>query len=507
MQAEDSVDASDTADIMAAVDLGSNSFHMVVARLRHGQLVIVDRLREMVRLASGLQADGSLDRVSQKRALRCLRRFGQRIRAMHAERVRVVGTNTLRRVKDGGVFLKAAEAALGQPVEVIAGIEEARLIYQGVVHSMPAEPGGTLVLDIGGGSTELIVGRGYQPERLESLFMGCVGLSQRFFADGELSMRRFEQARLAARLELRPVKNLFRGWGWERAVGSSGTILAADRVAQAAGVGDGGLDARALDVIVTQLIAAGNLSQLNLPGLSRERAPVFPGGIAILVEILQTLGIEKLDVSDGALREGLLYDMLGRLRHEDPRERTVRAMRARYSVDGAQAERVAATARQMLLQVQQAWNLTDTRYHEALDWAAQLHEIGLDIAHSKYHEHGAYLLKNADLPGFVRQEQLLLATLLGGHRRRLIGLTFDGLSDSLRDGAFKLLVLLRLAVLLHRSRTTARLPQLKLRPGGSSLDIAFPAQWLGANPLTLADLSEEQAYLAAVGFELTTRSD
>ncbi len=506
MQAEGNLQETPAADVMAAVDLGSNSFHMVVARLQQGQLTIIDRLREMVRLASGLQADGTLDAASQARALECLQRFGERMRAMRAERVRVVGTNTLRSVRRGGAFLEAAADALGYPVDVISGIEEARLIYQGVAHSLPAAAGATLVVDIGGGSTELIVGRGLEPERLESLDMGCVGISQRYFGDGKLTSKRFAKARLAARLELRPIKNLFRGWGWERAVGSSGTIRAAQRVVQALQVGSDGLNVAALETLIANIIASKRLAKLNLPGLSSERAPVFPGGIAILVEVLATLGIDRMEVSDGALREGLLYDMLGRLQHEDARERTVRAMRARYHVDLAQARRVAATAARLLAAVEQVWQLSDERHRDALRWAAELHEIGLDIAHSRYHQHGAYLLKNADLPGFGHQEQLLLATLVGGHRRKLLDVTFEGLSEDLRAPAFKLLILLRLAVLLHRSRTTTRLPRLKLEPGPKFLQVGFPTQWLQANPLTLADFAQEVEFLSAVGFQLTTAS-
>jgi exopolyphosphatase/guanosine-5'-triphosphate,3'-diphosphate pyrophosphatase len=486
---------------MAAVDLGSNSFHMIVARLQHGQLVVIDRLREMVRLASGLRADGTLDPASESRALQCLQRFGERIRTMHAERVRVVGTNTLRRTRNSQAFLAAAEAALGHPVEVIAGIEEARLIYQGVAHSLPAADGRTLVVDIGGGSTELIVGQGFEPERLESLFMGCVGISQRFF-DEKLTAKRFDRARLAVRLELRPIEHSFRGWGWEQAVGSSGTIRAAARVAEALGLAEGGLDAAALEAIIARIIDMKKVARLSLPGLDSERAPVFAGGVAILVEVMETLGITRLGVSDGALREGLLYDMIGRLSHEDARERTVRAMRARYHVDPAQAGRVAATAERLLSGVAQAWGLTDERYSQALQWSAQLHEIGLDIAHTKYHQHGAYLLRNADLPGFGRKEQLLLATLVGGHRRKLSDLSFADLSEGQRQPALKLLVLLRLAALLERSRTDTQLPPLELRASHQSLEILFPPDWLEANRLTLADLEQEKSFLAEVGFDL-----
>lgn len=487
---------------MAAVDLGSNSFHMVVARAHHGHASIVDRLREMVRLASGLSPHGYLDNASQDRALACLRRFGQRLRDMHAHQVRVVGTNTLRRARNADAFLTAAEEALGQPVEVISGMEEARLIYLGVAHHIDTGEGSNFVVDIGGGSTELIIGEGYEPRYLESLAIGCVGLSQRYFDDGRLSQKRFDRARLAARLELRPVAAAFRRMGWTRAIGSSGTVRAARDVAHELGLVDTGLSVEALEAIIAEMIDARRLEDLKLPGLGSERAPVFPGGIAILAEVMSTLEIAHMTISDGALREGLLYDMLGRLSDQDARERTIQAMQRRYHVDTEQATRVESTARALLAQVEGAWSLLDERYQRLLVWGARLHEVGLDIAHAKYHHHGGYLLANADLPGFVRLEQTLLASLVEFHRRKLDDPFLENLPSGWRGPMFKLVVLLRLAVLLNRTRSPVELPQIALTAGKNVLAVRFPAEWLANNPLTEADLVQEQGWLAARGFEL-----
>ncbi|HEX5421648.1 MAG TPA: exopolyphosphatase [Gammaproteobacteria bacterium] len=487
---------------MAAVDLGSNSFHMVVARLKQGQLSIVDRLREMVRLASGLTPYGHLDGASQDRALACLRRFGQRLRDMDASRVRVVGTSTLRRARNAEGFVEAAEQALGHPVEVISGMEEARLIYLGVSHHVERIKGATLVVDIGGGSTELIIGRGYEPRRLESLGLGCVELSQRFFADGHLNRKRFDMARLVVRLELRPITAAFLRVGWARTVGSSGTVRAAGEIARNLGLADRGITVPGVETLIEQLVKARRVEAAKLPGLGPERAPVFPGGLAILVEVMSSLGILQMEISDGALREGLLYDMLGRLHHEDARERTIRAMQRRYHVDEDQARRVEATAQALLELVREDWRLGDERYRQLLEWAARLHEVGLDIAHSKYHQHGGYLLANADLPGFVRLEQQLLATLVGFHRRKLDGLSLEKLPAGWREPAFRLLVLLRLAVLLNRGRGPVELPRLEIVSGPSSLELRFPKSWYGDNPLTEADLSQERIWLEARGFEL-----
>ncbi|HJR69978.1 MAG TPA: exopolyphosphatase [Gammaproteobacteria bacterium] len=492
----------DPAEVMAAVDLGSNSFHMVVARNQHGEPSIVDRLREMVRLASGLDGDKMLDEASQERALACLHRFGQRLRDMRAHQVRIVGTNTLRKARNGAAFLAKAEEALGHPVEVISGIEEARLIYLGVSHHTESTGGANLVIDIGGGSTELIIGEGYEPQHLESLYVGCVGISRAHFDDGKLSAKRFDRARLAVRLELRPVAATFRRRGWKRAIGSSGTIRAAADVARELGLADRGVTATAVEAIIEELIKARRSDELRLPGLGAERAPVFAGGVAILAEVMSMLRIEHLDISNGALREGLLYDMLGRLHDEDARERSIRAMQRRYHVDLEQAARVESTAAVLLEQVARSWQLSGALFRQLLVWAACLHEVGLDIAHARYHHHGGYVVANSDLPGFAQLEQKMLASLVTLHRRKLDDPFLDELPGTWRAPAFKLIVLLRLAVLLNRSRSPSDLPTIGLVPGKDSLELRFPAGWLDANPLTAADLAQETEWLASRGFEL-----
>ncbi|HEX7079984.1 MAG TPA: exopolyphosphatase [Gammaproteobacteria bacterium] len=498
----------DDAGVIAAVDLGSNSFHIVVARAHDGGLAILDRLREMVRLASGLDARGNLDAESQRRALACLKRFGQRLRDMEAHRVRVVGTSALRRARNAETFLAAAEDALGgHPVEVISGVEEARLIYLGVSHYAPSIDGSTLVVDIGGGSTELIIGEGYEPRQLESLSVGCVDLSRQFFGDGKLGRRRFARARLEVQLELRSVREPFRRAGWSRAIGSSGTVKAAAEIARELGLVDGGVSLAAIEAIIERMIDAGRVADLDLPGLGAERAPVFPGGIVILAEVMAGLGLEHLDASEGALREGLLYDMLGRLRDEDARERSVRDMQRRYHVDVEQGARVEKTVDVLLEHVEAAWGLDDPRCRQLLGWAARLHEVGLDIAHSKYHQHSGYLLAHADMPGFGRLEQQLLAALVATHRRKLDESIVERLPAAWRVPAERMIVLLRLAVLLNRGRGPLDLPPLDIEVAERSLALRFPREWLTANPLTHADLEQERRWLGAVGFELSFGPD
>jgi exopolyphosphatase/guanosine-5'-triphosphate,3'-diphosphate pyrophosphatase len=489
-------------DVLAAVDLGSNSFHLVVARYTHGQLVIIDRLREMVRLASGVEANGNLDKDVAARALACLERFGQRLREMKANSVRVVGTSALRVARQKKAFLSRAREALGHPIEIIAGIEEARLIYSGVSHTMPAQAGRRLVVDIGGGSTEMIIGEGLVPSDLESLKLGCVGMSERFFADGRVTAKRLNRARVAARQEIEPFQAAFRKRGWDGAAGSSGTIRAIGEAIRELDPSSTGITRDSLEQLLQHVIEHGAASDFGLKTMDAERRGVFPGGLAILAEIFAVLEIDDMRVAEGAMREGLLYDMVGRFTDEDARERTVRAMQQRYHVDTAQAERGEKTALELLSQTREAWKLDDPLAEPLLAWAARLFEIGLDVAHSGYHRHGAYLLENADMLGFPREEQHLLAILVGAHRRKLALAGLEELAPPWDKSIFPLIVLLRLAVRLHRARAGTERPADDLTATPKTLVARFPARWLKDHPLTIADLQREVEYLKDVGFRL-----
>ena len=475
---------------------------MVVARYSHGQLVILDRMREMVRLAEGLDEEGRLDKSVAARAIACLERFGQRLRDMKAEGVRVVGTNTLRKAHRKQAFLERARDALGHPIEIISGIEEARLIYLGVANTIPNDPGKRLVIDIGGGSTELIIGESFNPLKLESLHMGCVSMSLDHFRDGKISDKRLRRARMTARLELEPVQAAFRSQGWEHAVGSSGTIRVIADSVRRIDPSAAEITAEGLERLIHEVTEAGHVNEVKLPEVTAERAPVFPGGLAILAEVFEVLEIEHMRVADGALREGLLYDMIGRFTDEDARVRTVRAMEQRYHVDAGQASRVEATALDFLKQVAGPWDLADPLAEQAIGWAARLHEIGLDVSHSQYQKHGAYLLQYADMPGFPREEQRLLACLVGAHRRKI---SLDACEDLIPpwDKKAELLVLvLRLAALMHRGHSSQQLPAIKLLPRGRSLTIEFPRGWLKDHALTIADLQQEVEYWKAIGYRL-----
>ena len=493
--------AARSPQTVAAVDLGSNSFHMIVARVLNGQLHVLDRLQEMVRLAAGLDEQNHLDKASRERA-----RSG-------ACRVSASGCAACRRApcarsaptpcgaRATPEISGRRRARLGHPIEIISGQEEARLIYQGVARHLADDDRQRLVLDIGGGSTEAIVGRRLEPLQMESLHIGCVGLSHRYFPRGEIASRAMRRAETAARLEFQPVAAQFRALGWQTAYGASGTVRAIGAMLQARRWGKGDITLDALYRLREVLLGVGHVQHLKSLGVGEDRAAVLPGGLAILIAAFEALAIERLEVSDGALREGLLYDLFGRMRHQDVRARTIAGLSARYHVDRGQAERVTRTAHQCLGQVAAAWGLGEDAA-QTLEWAARLHEIGLAIAHSRYHRHGAYLTRHSDLPGFSWQEQRLSAVLIRGHRRRFPEATFEKLPKKEARAARRLCLLLRLAVLLHRGRVEQELPAFRLEAGKRRLRLHFPRGWLAKHPLTREDLEQEAEYLRAAGWRL-----
>lgn len=490
-------------EIVAALDLGSNSFHMIVCSLHDGQLQTLDSLKEMVRLASGLDSENQLDEAAQLRALACLERFGQRIKNFPAGSVRVVGTNTLRTAKNIQDFLIKAEAALNHPIDIISGIEEARMIYMGVAYSLGNTAGLRLVIDIGGGSTEYIIGANTTPQDKESLHMGCVSISKLFFPDGKLSKEAMKNAIQYAEIELEPVELRFHRKNWDQALGASGSLRAIARVLEAANWCNNGITRLALERLVTHISQCRHVSEMNLPGLDTERWPVFPGGVAIAYASFKTLGIEQMTVSDGALREGLIQDLLGRIYDHDIRTMTVQTVAKRYHVDTAQAQRVKHTVQQFLSQFsEEAHPFNNETSRQFLEWAADLHEIGRDIAHSGYHKHSAYIIENADLAGFSKQNQQLLSAIVRSHRRKFSNSRFNELPAPWNNHAPLLTLILRLAVLLHRNRHEEQLPVFKIELAKNKLTLEIPKEWLKQSPLTLADLRLEADYLKAGGFAL-----
>ena len=472
---------------LAAVDLGSNSFRLQVARIEDDQIYPLDSLREPVRLASGLTPEKLLDDDTQTRALACLERFGERLRGLPQDAVRAVGTNTFRVAKNAPEFLKRAEAALGFPIDIIAGREEARLIYLGVAHGLPASQEKRLVIDIGGGSTEFIIGTGFKPRHMESLYMGCVSYSRRFFPDGKITKSSLERAELAAQDELQTIAREFFKGKWQQAIGSSGTARALADILQASGFSDSGITAEGLRQLRAALIEAKDCSQLQLPGLRPDRVAVLPGGFAIMAAAFAALKIERMTVAESALREGLLYDLLGRFQHHDMREATVRQFMRRYHVDPAQAGRVAQLAADLFRQLAESLPVDLENTLQSLSWVARLHEIGLSIAHSGYHKHSAYIIQHADMPGFSKKEQTQLALLAMALRGSLAKLTEAVTATE----AWGMILALRLAVLFYRSRADLDLPEMQLRWSGTHFQLALDNAWLASNPLTETALEGE----------------
>lgn len=487
--------------LLAAVDLGSNSFRLQVARVENDQLYMLDSLREPVRLAAGLDADKRLDKDAQQRALSCLERFGERLRGLPREAVRAVGTNSLRVAKNAAEFLKQAEAALGFPIEVIAGREEARLIYLGVAHGLPQTDAKRMVMDIGGGSTEFIIGHGLEPLKLESLFMGCVSYSQRYFPDGKITKSSLKQAEIAARNELQTIQVEFSRMHWEHALGSSGTARVLCDILEMNGYSESGITRSGLEQLRSYLLKAGDVELLDLQGLKPDRIPVLPGGFAIMYAAFCELGIEQMQPALGALREGVLYDLLGRFHHNDMREVTVQQFMRRYHVDTRQAERVAQLAGRLARQ------FLDGQPAEAglqlLEWVAKLHEIGISVAHSGYHKHSAYILKNADMPGFSKKEQDSLSMLALLHRGRLNKI--NNIPYAAED--LVLAMAMRLAVLFCRNRSDVDIPVLQGRFSGTKFHLVLAESWLAQNPLTDSALQDEVKQWKDLGVSLQVVRD
>ncbi|MEC9481830.1 MAG: Ppx/GppA phosphatase family protein [Halomonas sp.] len=486
---------------LAAIDLGSNSFHLLVANYHEGQLQVVAKQGEKVQLAAGLDEHDNLDEAAMQRALDCLARFAPFIADVAPGNLRVVGTNALRNANNSQALIERAAALLGHDIEVIAGREEARLIYLGAAHALADVHGRRLIADIGGGSTEFIIGERFEPLALESLHMGCVVYTQRLFGDGEITEKRFRQAELAALSELANIRRPYLELGWSDPVGSSGTIKAVAAVLAASGDSPDGLIHRAgLQALRKRLLKCQQLDKVAMEGLKPDRAKVFPAGVAILCAIFEAFDLSVMRYSDGALREGVLYDLAGRNTPEDSRLPALAALQRRYGVETRQADNVAASARAAFEQVQTAWQLSDEQ-GQFLAWAAQLHELGLAVSHSQFHKHGAYLLEHSDLPGFSRPEQQALAFLVRAHRRKVPLKEIEALPDSPRQPYTRLARLLRLAVILNHSRPEPPISDFSLTANDDALHLSLP-EALTEHALLANDLAQESTYQQAAGYTL-----
>lgn len=485
---------------IAAIDLGSNSFHMILAKPLGTEIRILDRIGEKVQLGAGLDQQLMLDDAAMQRGLDCLRRFAQLITDLPTAAVRVVATSTLRTARNRQVFIEQAQKILGHRIDVISGREEARLIFLGISHSLPSNCGVRLALDIGGGSTEFIIGQAFESQYRGSLPIGCVRFSNIYMPDGRISSAAYQQIYTAARLELMEIEQSLQRHQWDEAVGASGTIKSIAQACLAAGYGDGEITPDGIAYLKQQVLACSHCDELSLEGVKADRVSIFPAGLAIVDAVFDALQLTSLRHADGALREGVLYDLLGRHHHEDVRERSILALMQRSHVDMEHCLLVEQKALQLLEQLAPSWKLDKDWQHEMLGWAARTHAVGLDIAHYHYHKHGAYLVEHSDLAGFSRQEQQKLALLVRGHRRNIPLAEFEQHPEVCQELLY-LCVILRLSILLHRIRSQVP-PELQLRAGENSLEVLFPSGWLDSNPLTAADFSKEAQWLQRINFSL-----
>ena len=486
---------------LAAIDLGSNSFHLLIAKIEHGELRPVEALAEKVQLGAGLE-NGVLSEDAIERGLDCLTRFAQLLGSVDIQRVRIVGTNALRVAKNRNTFTRRAKRILGTRVDVVYGREEARLVYLGVAHTLADDAQSRLVVDIGGGSTEFIIGERFEPRSLESLQMGCVSYARDCFPEREVSDDNYRKAYDRARIQAFHIRHQYHSRHWEECVGSSGTLQAIEEILSQHGWSEGGITRKGLAKLEKKLLKFEHFDDIRLEGLSAQRRGVIIPGVAITSALFDVLEIEHMRTSKGALREGVIYDLMGRLSHEDVRERTINALMQRYAVDEDTAETVERRALTFFVASRRDWQLTNDDW-ELLRWTARAHEIGMAISHKHFNRHSAYLLRNADLPGFSQEEQEQLALLALCQRGKLGPDLFEHVAESDMPRMLYMLTIIRLAACFKYVEKLEQLPDFSILASNASLTIDFPEGWLEAHPLTASELQGEQLVLDKIGLQLS----
>ncbi len=484
------------AVMYAAVDLGSNSFRLHIGKHDGEAIRVVKSMREPIRLAAGLDSSGNLTAAAMQSALACLRTFRAALGAYRLDAVRVVATSTMRVAHNADAFLPAAEEALGYPIEIISGEEEGRLIYMGVANALATPGERRLVLDIGGGSTELILGRGLEIERVESFGVGTVKQSLSFFVDGRIDAGSFEAAILSARSQFEDAAPPYHPQHWRTAYGSSGTIRAIAEVIERNSLGDGVTPA-ALAALKRRFIEFGHVGRIDMPGLRADRASTVIGGLAILIALLTELGIERLMPVEAGLRMGVMWDLYARSMQRDRREESVRLLAEKFHVEQLRGSRVAHESAALYAQLKPAG---DT-YTKLLYWSAQLHEMGMVVSQTGYHKHGAYMIENADLPGFTAREQKGMARLIVAQKGNL-----RKIGDALAEPDFaKAVLALRLAILLMHARIEADFGELKLRMK-NRIELDIKRDWVAHHPTVSYWIEKEQEWWDEVGVDFSVRA-
>jgi len=489
------------AQKVAALDIGSNSFHLVVARIVAGSVQIVHRVKQKVRLAEGL-VNGKLTDEGLERGLEAIQIIAESLKGFEPDSVRIVATHTLRRASNANKFIARSRKIIPYPVEVISGVEEARLIYSGVAHTAHTE-GQRLVIDIGGGSTEFVIGEGFNAKLCRSLQMGCVSYTTRFFKSNELKAKQFDKAITAAQQELELVENKYLRLGWQQCIGTSGTIKTIIALCQENPERESPISLKQLKQLMKDCIEAKTVDALDFPALTEDRRPVLAAGLAILIGIFKSLRIDVMEFSSAALREGVLYQMSETLEHNDIRSRTAQSLAMRYDVDTHQATRVHDVALKIFEGCSANWKIDTPQLHSMLGWAALLHEVGLQINSRSLQRHGAYILQNVDMPGFNQEEQLLLATLVRYQRKKIRDTEIPEFDQFSSAAVIQLIVILRSAVLLNIKRQEDILPNFEILALDNDISLKFENDWLANKPIFEADLARECFYLKALGIEVT----
>jgi len=491
--------------LYAVIDLGSNSFHMLITRLVADGVQTVDKVKRKVRLASGLDEHNQLNEMAMDRGIECLSFFAERLQDISPNNIRIVATATLRIATNADLFLKRAEQVLGYKVELLSGEQEAELIYLGVAHTSD-NSARRLVLDIGGASTEIVAGVHFDMAKAVSLNMGCVTYNNQFFTDGRLSQAHFLAAISAAKNQLEPLIETYKSLGWEEVVGGSGTMQALAEV----------LVFHDKPAIITltflhelkdQLIACTTINNITISGLTSERSPVIASGLSILIALFEQFDIHHLQLSSGAIREGLLYEMLPEMRNISIRQRTLASLTQRFHIDTDHAQRVTKQAQHLYQQHGQAWSIANSNFSSLLNACCTLHEIGLLLAFKKHASHGAYILRHADLPGFDQTERQLMMALVASSKGDIDSKAFAHLAIASQKQAFKLLLIFRLAITLCRRRRDDVLPTYNTKSDGDKFTLTLPKQWLNQHPLLVAELNEESIQLETLGLTIKIESD
>ncbi len=478
---------------------------VITKETEDGSITIVDKVREMIRLGAGLDESGLLSTKTQDKALACLKRFQQRLKSIPSHRIRAVGTNTFRVAKNSREFLLLAEQALGHPISIVSGHEEARLVYLGAAFDLSVSDKKRLVIDIGGGSTELTIGKAFQPLIMDSLYMGCVSLTRKIFDDGGITKSRILQAQHVVRRELETVIERYRLAGWDEVVGTSGTIKSIDSVARTLGIERDWISKEGLECIAEWTLEQGRSDALD--AVSEQRRPVFIGGFIILSTIFRDLSIERMDISQGALREGVAYELIGRLQNRDSRFSGVNTLVTQFQTDEKQSERVRVLSQKFFHQIRDQWELNQDIEWKLLYWAAQLHEVGMAVSYSHHHQHSAYIVENSDIDGFSRQIQRVLSMILRNSRQKISTGHNAWHDKELLQRVIKLTILLRLAIAIYRGRTDVDIKNLRVSATGTTIFLVVDQIWWNEHPLTIFDLKAEESYLIATGFQLVVTRD